>query len=646
MPSHPLHRRLLPAAAIAIAFAATACGPGPERRDVVLLTLDTTRADRLGIYGRPDARTPFLDRLGRQGAVVEDALCDVPVTLPSHTTMMTGVPALGHGVRYNADFKVTDDARTLAEALRDGGWDTAAFVSALVLDRRFGLDQGFRVFDDSLTPGYVKHDESIYPKETHWLPKADRRADATVDAALRWLGGARSPFLLWVHVYDPHFPFDPPPPWSRTASERYLAEIQWTDRQIGRLLRALEARDAADPVVLATADHGEGLDQHREDGHGIFVYDDTMRIPFLLRAPHAVPAGVVRPGPARTMDYAPTLLALAGRPGPFGLGGNLVPGLRGDGALPDTVAYLESIKTKLFYGGTGLKALRSRDAKFVWAPAPELYDLRVDPGETRNLAASRPGEVDAWRAALDGAVKDILAEDLASVEAYHADPTTLEELRALGYLGGSGAAAGPLPFEEEMRLAGNDPKDLVDVSMGAREIQNGFLENGEAKLLRFLRTARPAASDPAMARLHAAAHLNLAKVSMARRDWAGAAERYRLSLVADPSYEPARWSRVYALNLAGRPAEAAAEAEAFLREGAPSDRVMLHAGLARALLGQTDEARALLRRVASEGEAGQFPSESAAWYLERLGGPREKAALTAYLERNASAASSGESDGA
>ncbi len=641
----PLHRCLRLAAAV-LALAVAACGPGAERRDVVLLTLDTTRADRLGIYGRPDARTPFLDRLGRQGAVVEDALCDVPVTLPSHTTMLTGIPALGHGVRYNADFKVTEDARTLAEALRDGGWDTAAFVSALVLDRRFGLDQGFRVFDDSLTPGYVKFDPSIYPKETHWLPKADRRADATVAAALRWLDGARSPFFLWVHVYDPHFPFDPPPPWSRTAGERYLAEIHWTDRQLGRLLRALESRGPDGPVVLATADHGEGLDQHREDGHGIFLYDDTMRIPFLLRAPHAVPAGVVRPGPARTIDYAPTLLALAGRPSALGVGGSLLPALRGEGALPDTAAYLESIKTKLFYGGTGLKAIRSGAAKFVWAPVPELYDLRADPGETDNLAPERPDEVDAWRAVLENAVKDVLAEDLASVEAYRADARTLEELRALGYLGGSGAAAGPLPFAEEMRLVGNDPKDLVDVSMGAREIQNGFLENGEAKLLRFLRTTRPAAGDPAMARLHAAAQLNLAKVSMARRDWAGAAERYRLALLADPSYEAARWSRVYALNLAGRPADAAAEADGFLRDAAPSYRVMLHAGLARALLGRTDEARALLRRVATEGDAGQFPSESAAWYLERLGGPREKAALAAYLARNASAASSGESEGA
>lgn len=634
----------VPLLAIAVALAAASCDRAPDdRRDVVLLTLDTTRADRLGIYGRPDARTPFLDRLGRQGAVAEQALCDVPVTLPSHTTILTGVPALGHGVRYNADFRVTDSAETLAEKLRARGWDTAAFVSSLVLDRRFGLDQGFRVYDDSLTPGYVKFDETIYPKETHWLPKADRRADATVDAALLWLERAASPFLLWVHVYDPHFPFDPPPPWSRTAAERYLAEIQWTDRQLGRLLRALEAH-GDDPVVLATADHGEGLDQHREDGHGIFVYDDTVRIPFLLRARHAVPPATVQRGPVRTIDFAPTLLALAGAPGRLGLGGDLGPALRGEAALPDTAAYLESIKTKLFYGGTGLKALRSGAAKFVWAPEPELYDLVADPGETRNLAKDRPADVAGWRAALEDVVKEVLAEERASAEAYHADAKTLEELRALGYLGGSGAAAGPLPFDEEMRLAGNDPKDLVDVSMGAREIQNGFLENGEAKLLRFLRTARSPDGDPAMARLWAAAHLNLAKVDMARRDWAGAAERYRLSLAADPTYEPARWSRVYALNLAGRPGDAVAEAEAFAREDPSSWRVLLHAGLGLALLGRTDEARAMLERVASGGPAGEFPSGSARWYLERIGGPREKAALIAYLERRASTASSGETD--
>jgi arylsulfatase A-like enzyme len=632
-----LRRHVLPGAILLLA----GCARAPAPRDVVLLTLDTTRADRLGAYGRPDARTPFLDRLGRQGAVIEEALCDVPVTLPSHTTLMTGIPALGHGVRYNAEFRVSDRARTIAEVLAASGFDTAAFVSALVLDSRFGLDQGFRRFDDELSPGYVKFDSTLYPPETHWLPKADRRADRTVDAALAWLDAARRPFLLWVHVYDPHFPFDPPPPWARTAAEGYLAEIQWTDRQLGRLLRGLEGRGLLDgAAVLATADHGEGLDQHREDGHGIFLYDDTMRVPLLLRAAGAVPAGTVLRGPARTVDVAPTLLELAGRRAALGLGASLVGALAGRASLPDTLAYLESIKTRLFYGGSGLKALRSRDAKFVWAPRPELYDLAVDPGETRNLAERRPDLVARWSRVLEDFVREIQEADLAAVEAYRPDAELREGLASLGYLGGDGGG------EEEMRLEGHDPKDLVDVSMAAREIANGFHDRGEAKLRRFFATARPPDREPRMARLWAAAHQNYAKIWLVRGDYAEAAEEYARAGAADPSYEPARWSRVYALNLARDHARAEREARDLITRHPRSYRVMVHRALALAFLGETEAARGVLEQVVREAPAGEDPARSARWYLARLGGPGEEEALATYLdsERRRSAASSRELD--
>jgi tetratricopeptide (TPR) repeat protein len=340
---------------------------------------------------------------------------------------------------------------------------------------------------------------------------------------------------------------------------------------------------------------------------------------------------------------ASTLLDLAGRGGTLGEGGSLVPALTGRGGVPDTVAYLESIKTRLFYGGSGLKALRSHDTKFIWAPQPELYDLAEDPGETRNLAPDRPADVARWQAALGEVVANVLAADHRSVEAFRPDAATMEGLRSLGYLGGSGTSTAPLPFDEEMALTGLDPKDLVDVSMGAREIQNGYYANGEAKLLRFFRTARTPAQDPGMARLWAAAHLNYAKIWFARRDYAKAAEQYGLSVAADSSYDLARWSRVYALNLAGEPQRALDEARIFLASSPQAYRVLLHAGLALALLGRTEEARAMLERVRTDSAEGEFPAESARWYLARLGGPREKAALRAYLERRGSAASSGES---
>jgi arylsulfatase A-like enzyme len=603
--------------------------------NVLLVTLDTTRPDRLGVYGHPEARTPFLDRLARQGAVVEQAIGDVPVTLPSHSTIMTGVPALGHGVRYNADFKLADEAETLAEIYAERGWDTGAVVSALVLDAKFGIAQGFRFYEDDLTPGYVKYDESLYPDQTHWLPKADRRAAETVDEGLAWLeSDARDPFFLWLHFYDPHYPFDPPPPWGSIHADRYVGEIGFTDRQLGRVFRWLEARGRLDEtVVLATADHGEGLDQHREDGHGIFLYDDTVRVPLILRAPGRVPAGTVSAEQVRTIDIAPTLLALSsGAAEAPGLGGDLLPMLTEGAAPPDSVAYSESIKTRLFYSGSGLKAIRTREAKLVWAPRPELYDLARDPGETRNLWADGDARSEAMLVDLESTVREILAEDWTAVEAANPDAETLEALRSLGYLGGSGGEHRPGSPEQEMALVGYDPKDLVDVSMGAREIQNGFYDRGEQKLRRFFETAPRPEEDPRLTRLWAAAHQNYAKIWMVRGDYARAAEEYRLANLVDPDYDTARWSRIYALNLAGEPERADREAGEVLAKWPRSHRVRFHRALSQALMGRSDRALAILEYVEREADPRGEIARAASWYRARLGGPGEAAALEAYRE--------------
>jgi arylsulfatase A-like enzyme len=625
--------RFRAAAAVGLLALLPGCGPSPPAgRNVLLVTFDTTRADRFGVYGRPDARTPVVDRLARHGAVVEWAIADVPVTLPSHTTIMTGVPALAHGVRYNADFKVTPDAQTLAEELTGLGYDTGAVVSALVLDAKFGIDQGFATFDDHLTPGYVMYDKSLYPKETHWLPKADRRADEATDHALAWLEHAKKPFFLWTHYYDPHFPFDPPPPWAHTASELYLAEIQFTDHQLGRIVKRLEEAGGADStLIVVTADHGEGLDEHREDGHGIFVYDDTVHVPLVVSGPGPWQPGTVVGDQVRTIDYASTILDASGHPGhTLGLGGSLVPLLCGTGPAPDSVAYCESIKTRLFYGGTGLKAIRTKNAKYIWAPEPELYRLDTDPGERNNVAATDP-DTDAMHARLEDVVRRYLGAGLASVEAYDPDDETLEALRSLGYLAGSGADVKPLPFEQEMALRGHDPKRLVDVSMAAREIQNGFYDNGERKLLRFFGTMPRPEEDPAMARLWAAAYQNYAKIWMVRGDYARAAEQYRLAALADPGYDVARWSRIYALNLAHEYDRAERESRAILAEYPDSYRVMVHRAIALAFLGRRDEAREQLEQVAKDSDPKGIPSRNARYYLSKLGTSQEKAALDGYL---------------
>lgn len=594
------------------------------------MTLDTTRPDRIGVYGHPEARTRMIDRLARQGAVVEWAIADVPVTLPSHTTLMTGIPAIGHGVRYNGDYKVAPSAQTLAETLQGAGWATGAVLSALVLDSEFGLDQGFDFYEDDLTPGYVKFDESLYPEETHWLPKADRRAAEAVDLSVAWLEEQRRSFFFWLHIYDPHFPFDPPPPWAGTHDELYVAEINYTDRQLVRFMREIEASDRGeDTIVVVTSDHGEGLDQHREDGHGIFLYDDTVRIPLVIRAPGMLTANTVIGDQARSIDVAPTILELCGLQPDHGVGGTLVPALDGLGPMPDSLAYSESIKTQLFYGGTGLKAIRTKNAKYVWAPRPEFYRLDSDPNELRNAVGSDSTTANVYKQHLEDLVFDLLEQDLLAGEAHEVDAEMREQLESLGYSAGSSAPP-PGSFGAEMALRGHDPKDLVDVSMAAREIQNGFYDSGERKILRFFRETRTPREDPQVARLWAAAHQNYAKIWLVRGDYAKAAEQYALAMQADVKYVSARWSRVYALNLARDYERAFAEGSALLERWPDSWRVRLHRALSLALLERTEEASEELRTIAQKAKGDL--AKHASWYSQRVGTPRERAALTSYLE--------------
>ncbi len=612
-----------------------ACSGGTQRRSVLLVTLDTTRADFLGAYGRPDARTPQFDRIAREGALFQDAIVDVPVTLPSHTTIMTGIPALGHGVRYNADFKVAPSAVTLAEILAAERYKTAAVVSSLILDSAFGLDQGFERYDDDLPPGYVIFDRSKYPT-THWLPEAERRANDVVAPAIAWLETQRrGPWFLWAHLYDAHYPYDPPPPWSRTNASDYLAEIQFADHELGRLLRAIDARAGGeDAVVVITADHGEGLDQHREENHGIFVYDDTIRVPLAVRAAGHFPAGRLVPELARSIDVAPTILEACGqRSSAIGVGGSLLPLARSQGAPPDSAGYVESMKTKLFYSGSGLKSIRTKHAKFILAPRPELYDLALDPGETKNLFDDDPPPAAGagMQDELERRVRAILERDLAAVEAADADEKTLEGIRSLGYVAGSDGSARPGSAHDELRMEGFDPKDLVDVSMGGREVQNGFYDRGEQKLLRFFATAPPPSKDGALARLWAAAHHNYAKVWMARGNYSEAANEYARAIESDPSYDDAAWSRIYALNLAREFESADRLARERLADQPEDWKVRLHRAFALALSGRGADAHAELQRIVEGAPASHEARQAATAFLRSLGTPREPQALESYL---------------
>jgi choline-sulfatase len=419
--------------------------PAPrERPNVVLVTIDTLRADRLGCYGHAAAVTPALDALAARGVRFATAIAHVPLTGPSHASLLTGRTPLGHGFRDNGGYVLPAQVKTAAEDFRQAAYRTAAFVSAFPLDRRFGFDRGFETYDDHLPKG----------NDRRRPPYVERLADATTDAALRWLSApaaaGASPFFLWVHYYDPHAPYEPPAALSeRFRASPYDGEIAFVDAQLARLLRALEQKGTlARTLVLATADHGEALGEHGEGTHGLFVYDATLKVPWIMAGP-GVGAGRVSTTVARGIDLLPTLLDYAGIAPRADLEGrSLRPAAEGR-PMADAPAYAESLYPEREFGWAPLHAWRTARYKLIEAPRPELYDLEADAGERTNRAADEPVRVEELRRVLQSALSRPAPAAGAEV-----DPETAERLRALGYV--SGGRAQPASGG-----ARRDPKDGV-----------------------------------------------------------------------------------------------------------------------------------------------------------------------------------------
>jgi arylsulfatase A-like enzyme/Flp pilus assembly protein TadD len=407
------------------------------RPNLLLITVDTLRADRLGAYGWEPARTPVMDRLAAEGIRFENAFTSVPVTLAAHATLLTGRLPPEHGVRSNSFYRLSEEETTLAEILRAEGYRTAAVVGAAVLDGKFGLAQGFDFYDDAA------------PTETGRTLIAERPAAAVVDVALAWLAGREpGPFFLWVHLFDPHDPYHPPEPFrSAFPASPYDGEIAYVDRELGRLLAALDERAERErTLVVLTADHGESLGEHGEATHGIFLYDATLRVPFILAGPGLPRRPPAVSDPVGLVDVTPTLLGCLklASPGPFSGRDLFAPaGERRE------LFYVETFLPRDFYNWSPLRGLRSARLKFVEAPIPELYDLEADPRETRNLAAERERELKRLAAALG---RFTTASDEG--ESLSVDAALRERLESLGYVAG-GARPGPL------RPGAPDPKTRI-----------------------------------------------------------------------------------------------------------------------------------------------------------------------------------------
>jgi arylsulfatase A-like enzyme/Tfp pilus assembly protein PilF len=501
-------------------FVALGCGRAPAkvaRPNVLVVTIDTLRADRVGCYGFRLAHTPRIDRLAHEGVRVTNAIASAPITAPSHASILTGLYPPAHGVRDNGAFRLADDVVTLPERLHARGWATQAFVSAAVLDHRYNLAQGFDAYDDRL---WSEDDPLLFMIR-------ERPGARTADRALEWIRKRPRgrPFFLWVHLFDPHQPYQAPPAQQALAPTPYDAEVAAADAHVGRILDGLaRAGVLDDTLVVVTADHGESLGEHGERTHGVFVYESTVHVPLVLRWPRVLPRGRVYRGPVRSIDIAPTILSALGvRIDPPVQGVDLLAALAGRAEPPALTQYSESLLSEVGFGMAPLHAIREGTRTWIRAPRPELYDRARDPGEARDLAARQP---DVARR-LDAALGRVLEESRRMAHDSDRSPLdqeTIEMLRSLGYVGD--------PATRDA-VAGMDPKDGLRIHELLEEARHAARRGEWTESMALLHSIL----EETPGNLSALGTLALCQVRLGRVD--EAADTYRRSLAIDPKQQRA-----------------------------------------------------------------------------------------------------------
>jgi arylsulfatase A-like enzyme/Tfp pilus assembly protein PilF len=534
-----------------------------DKTNVVLITVDTLRADHLGCYGNRASSTPTIDALAGEGYLFSRAYAQVPLTLPSHYSILSGTFPFHHGVRDNSVGR-PNGPPLVSEVLHRNGYRTAAFVGSFILDSRFGLDRGFDYYYD---------DFDLPPHGGTDLSHVERPAGEVVKEALRWLASGDAPFFAWVHLFDPHDPYSPPEPYkSRFASSPYDGEISYVDQEIGTLLKSLQERGLLDEThIILTSDHGEGLGDHGEFTHGLFLYDSTIHVPLIVRLANQRTPGRRIEEVVRSIDIAPTILQLVGIQPAAVMQGTSLAGLlftgvnaEGRGRVEDNrLAYSETFYPMTQFGWSPLAAIQDSRYKFVDAPRPELYDQITDPGEKHNLYYQR--------SALASQLRDTLQSQVAKYSASApprgsraADPETIQLLQSLGYVAGASQEVAALKAPALHRA---DPKEkvvvyarvfqaLADSNRGhaasAARLLEAILEEDpgivSARLLLgaqyerlgdFSRAAQQYAKALAEQSDNALASFNLGQVCAKEGRPDEAVSWYRQTLRVDPAFTPA-----------------------------------------------------------------------------------------------------------
>jgi arylsulfatase A-like enzyme/Tfp pilus assembly protein PilF len=523
-------------------------GRPPRGRDlnVIVVTLDTTRADSLSCYGSKEVRTPTIDGFAARGVLFETCYTQTPLTLPAHTTLMTGTLPPFHGVRDNGGYVVPQDLVTMAELFRDKGYETGAFVGAWVLDGKWGLNQGFGTYFD---------DFDLRKFANASFDTVRRPANEVLDAALPWLEARKSgKFFAWIHLYDPHSPYAPPPPFdTQYAGRPYLGAIAFMDSELGRLRSFLDRNGLlGNSIVVIAGDHGESLGEHGELTHGFFVYQAALHVPLIVVAPGTKRGGTVSEGPAGLVDVLPTVCELAGLAAPAEVqGASLVPRLAGRRGNKPSAVYSETYYPLLHYGWSDLKCVQDGRYKVILAPRPELYDVVDDPAEEKDLVDLRKEVYEGLKAKAE-AIVEAAGHGGHQTKAAAMDAATRERLAALGYVGS---------FTDPAALKGKapaDPKDRIAVYNGltlAQEMETSGRPDEAIRIVRGILAADAGVS--------AVAYDILGAGYMAKNDFGPALESLRKALELDAGLPNVHYRIGWIAEKQGRLPEAEAE---YLRE--------------------------------------------------------------------------------
>jgi arylsulfatase A-like enzyme/Tfp pilus assembly protein PilF len=590
---------------------------GKKDFNYILITLDTTRADRIGCYGFKRIETPNIDFFASRGVKFERCYSQTPLTLPSHATIMTGTLPLFHGVRDNGGFILPPQLKTLAELFKEKGYETGAFVAAYVLDSKWGLNQGFDYYFDQF-------DLSKFEKIS--LGTVQRPANEVIDEVLPWLEKKKDKkFFTWIHLYDPHTPYEPPPPFDKKYPDHpYLGEIAFADSQLGRLWQYLEANNLTDNLFLIFAsDHGESLGEHQEGSHGFFVYQGALHVPLIFVTPFQKLQGLISSQVVSLTDVMPTILDMAGMPIPTQVQGkSLLPIFFKPEKTSTNYAYSETFYPRFHYGWSELQSFQNEKFKLIISPDAELYDLSADPREEHNLASSEKNILARLNTEASQFIEKY-SRNAFELDYRKIDEETREKLAALGYIGS---------FTDSSKLKGKklaSPKDKIVVFnelSRAREMGMGGQSEEAIKIIKKIIADDPEIND---------AYFSLGNIYFKLGKFKEAISYFEQSLSKKPDDTFAAMNIANSYQRMGKFEEAERFILDYLKKGFSDSQFYFMLGSMKFLQKKYDEALPYYKKCLSlNAESGASHNALAAIYIVKEDFPQAEQHVRAALELN------------